>query len=256
MYDDLLDDPKVQRLPPLLFKAWVNLLCLASKNGGTLPSMDHAAFAMRMDEDALIGVLNDLVARGLIDATDDAMTPHNWEKRQFKSDKDDTAADRQKAKRDRDRAAKESHAPVTRDVTDKSRSPETDTDTDTEAERADARAEGHREVADRILCSGLRLCSFVPKRFLFHVFATTKLSTDQQSSFDAIASRWRNKQPNAPPPPTQVPVIEGSEAWAAWQRAKGKRLPTTDLKDERGNAIGKRGWYFPTEFPDQKGAAA
>lgn len=60
---------------------------------------------------------------------------------------------------------------------------------------------------------------------------------------------------SAPPPP-QVPVIEGSEAWTAWQRVKGKRLPVTDLKDQSGHPTGKRGWYFPTEFPDQKGAAA
>ena len=34
LYDDVLDDPEVQRLPPDLFKHWVNLLCLANK--GTL----------------------------------------------------------------------------------------------------------------------------------------------------------------------------------------------------------------------------
>jgi len=53
-----------------------------------------------------------------------------------------------------------------------------------------------------------------------------------------------------------VPVIEGSEAWTAWERVKGKRLPVTDLKDPTGHPIGKRGWYFPTEFPEQKGATA
>lgn len=132
MYDDLLDDPKVQRLPPALFKAWVNLLCLASKHGGKLPSIEDAAFALRMDEAALSDVLSDLVNRGLVDAEGDDMTPHNWNSRQFKSDKDDTAADRQRAKRERDRA--KSGENVTRDITDVSRPPETEPDTETKAE--------------------------------------------------------------------------------------------------------------------------
>jgi len=34
VHDDLVDDPKVQRLDPRLFKALVNLWCLASANGG------------------------------------------------------------------------------------------------------------------------------------------------------------------------------------------------------------------------------
>ena len=51
-YADALDDPKVQRLPPPIFKTWVNLLCLASKNEGNLPSAEECAFALRMsDED-------------------------------------------------------------------------------------------------------------------------------------------------------------------------------------------------------------
>ena len=43
-YDEALDDPKVQRLAPHLFKTWINLLCLASKEDGTMPSNDDIAF--------------------------------------------------------------------------------------------------------------------------------------------------------------------------------------------------------------------
>ena len=47
LYDAVLDDPKVQRLPDRIFKAWINLLCLASRHGGTLPPVDDVAFALR-----------------------------------------------------------------------------------------------------------------------------------------------------------------------------------------------------------------
>lgn len=124
MYDDVLDDPKVQRLPADLFKAWVNLLCLASKNGGTLPCIDDVAFALRMDVECADDVVGSLVERGLLDEEgEDAYRPHNWNSRQFKSDQDPTAAERQRRKREREKA-------VTRDVTDESRRPDTDTDTE------------------------------------------------------------------------------------------------------------------------------
>ena len=47
-YDEALDDPKVQRLAPHLFKTWINLLCLASKEDGTMPSNDDIAFRLRI----------------------------------------------------------------------------------------------------------------------------------------------------------------------------------------------------------------
>lgn len=87
-YSDALDDPKVQRLPGDLFKTWVNLLCLANKSDqrGVLPSPEDCAFALRMDFDAYCTHMNQLLERGLIDAYDDHLSPHNWEGRQKASD--------------------------------------------------------------------------------------------------------------------------------------------------------------------------
>lgn len=124
MYDDLLDDPKVQRLEPSLFKTWVNLLCLASKHEGKLPCADDVAFSLRLSNEAVKEAIETLMDKGLIDVVDDEATPHNWHKRQYKSDKDETAAKRQAEKRARDKET--SHANVTRDVTDKSQPPETE----------------------------------------------------------------------------------------------------------------------------------
>ena len=118
MYECLLDDPKVQKLDPVLFKTWVNLLCLASRNDGVIPSIEDVAFSLRVEDDVARVRLNDLFDKGLLDTDDaDNYTPHNWNARQYKSDKDVTAAERQRRKRDRDKD-------VTRDVTDMSQPPE------------------------------------------------------------------------------------------------------------------------------------
>ncbi len=86
-YDDALNDPKVQLLPGDLFKAWVNLLCLASKNNGKIPSADAAAFALRTTAARAGAIVADLAGRGLLDNVEGGyFAPHNWGSRQYKSD--------------------------------------------------------------------------------------------------------------------------------------------------------------------------
>jgi predicted transcriptional regulator len=91
LHDEILDDPKVQRLSGEDFKTWVNLLCLASRKEGKLPPVADIAFALRMSEDAVSTVLERLLDGGLIVSRSggaDGMhyAPHKWEERQYKSD--------------------------------------------------------------------------------------------------------------------------------------------------------------------------
>lgn len=97
-YDEAVDDPKLQRLPPALFKSWFNLCCIASKNGGTLPPIGDVAFRLHVTEHKAAEIITALVAAGLIDRREDqTFEPHNWEGRQYKSDvTDPTAAERMK----------------------------------------------------------------------------------------------------------------------------------------------------------------
>jgi hypothetical protein len=80
MYDEILDDPKVQKLPADDFRAWVNLLCLASKNDGILPSADDIAFALRRSSNDVLTLLERLLNATLIDrhsgGRTDTTTPH------------------------------------------------------------------------------------------------------------------------------------------------------------------------------------
>lgn len=88
LYDDLLDDPKVQRLDPVLFKAWINLLCLANKGEprGVLPPLSDMAFRFRVSEEEMQAILDALAQAGLVDEADGQQVPHNWGERQKPSD--------------------------------------------------------------------------------------------------------------------------------------------------------------------------
>ena len=119
LYDDVLNDPKVQRLNGELFKLWINVLCIASKHGGVLPSLDDLAFELRLPKLACKAEIDMLRAAGLIDG-DKKLKPHGWEKRQFKSD---TSTDRVKRFRERSRNVAETVSET---------APDTDTETDTE----------------------------------------------------------------------------------------------------------------------------
>lgn len=151
MDDDVVNDPKVQNLPDPLFRAWVNILCVASKHDGVLPPLRDVAFILRLKEPAAAAILSKLHLAGLLDKTESSFKPHNWEGRQFKSDRDATAADRAKRYRD---AKRDRHGTVTRDAsrqeTETSRSPETETETEAETDsKANALgAHAPRERAD------------------------------------------------------------------------------------------------------------
>lgn len=121
-YDEALDDPKVQLLKPELFKAWVNLLCLASKNGGVLPPEEELCFALRLSQEKACELLNELMIRGLLDVERDVVRPHNWDRRQYKSD---VSNERVKRFREKGRNG---------DVTLHETPPEAETDTESETD--------------------------------------------------------------------------------------------------------------------------
>ncbi len=120
-YDDALNDPKVQRLEPTIFKSWVNLLCLASRCGGTIRSVDDVAFSLRVSVSKAAEIVTVLATKGLLDKVDGGyFSPHNWNRRQFQSD---VSTGRVKAFRKRKRNVSE---------TAHETPPETDTESETE----------------------------------------------------------------------------------------------------------------------------
>lgn len=109
LYDEILDDPKVQKLSPADFKGWINLLCLASRHNGKLPPNSDICFALRETLDAVSTLLERLLSGGLIErrcgGTDGAhYAPYKWSERQYKSD---TSTGRVKRFRERSKAVTE-----------------------------------------------------------------------------------------------------------------------------------------------------
>lgn len=132
VYEGLVDDPKVQRLSGETVKGLLNLWCLASRNGGALPTIEDIAFSLRMATPKVERLLSELRAVGLLDEEAEGVTsPHNWDGRQFKSDTTDpTAAQRMRKHRRNATVTQTVTPPVTSPVTlaERSRGPETDTE--------------------------------------------------------------------------------------------------------------------------------
>ncbi|TNE38293.1 MAG: hypothetical protein EP345_17415 [Sphingomonadales bacterium] len=128
IYSEVLNDPKVQKLPAETFKGWINILCLAAQNDGALPSDDDIAFALRIDGKRAEKLMKQLSDAGLIDVSETGRSPHNWNGRQYKSD-----VSTERVKRFRERSKKQS---------------ETATETPPEQSRNRAEAEAEQKRAN------------------------------------------------------------------------------------------------------------
>jgi len=91
MYSEMVDDPKVGKLPDAEFRLWVELLCLAcscGENGDTGMTVDDLNWKLRrnVSETLLKLEYNKLI---ITHETNERKTIgiKNWEKRQFPSDK-------------------------------------------------------------------------------------------------------------------------------------------------------------------------
>ena len=79
-YTNTIDNPKIQKLSPVLFKVWVNLLCISRIYNGVLPDTDRIAFRLRCSPGRIDQWRNELISCGLIDrTTDDRFRMHDWD---------------------------------------------------------------------------------------------------------------------------------------------------------------------------------
>lgn len=87
MYDELLNDPKVQKLPDAAFRCWVNLLCLANKGKprGRFQQED-IGYALRMEDKRADKMVAYFLEHGLLEWDGEFLMPHGWDSRQFASD--------------------------------------------------------------------------------------------------------------------------------------------------------------------------
>lgn len=232
LYDEMLDDPKVQMLPPELFKTWVNLLAVASRNDGTLQPVTQLAFALRVSPTDMQSRLDDLILAGLLDIqADGRIEPHNWKIRQWKSD---DSADRVRKHRAMKRDEKQPgnvacNGAVTVTVTP----PDTETHTETENISLPSEQEAARESeevsrfdlvgvrvgaeafeittdAKRAVCAALQIGNAEPVARAYRLWPGSRRARSPDAHFRSSAPKiYRNLsptdraecQPLAPPEP-------------------------------------------------------
>jgi hypothetical protein len=250
MYADVLDDPKVQKLPPDLFKVWVNLLCLAARNDGMLPPMEDIAFALRLSQDVTVTVTADLVKRGLLDEGE-ALSPHNWAERQFKSDTPESAAERKRKQRAREKQQQtsdnvtechsDSHAEVT--PPEQNRAEQSITHT----ERACDKDPSHWEEVGDLLKTRSSDVNDWELDFLHAIKWARSLTPSQADKLKAIRQRLATKDAPLRVLPTVTRGTPAYDAWIAYYRRQSKTGKTFhETKDA---------FTVPSEYPPQEQAA-
>ncbi len=180
IYDELLDDPKVQRLPPEDFKGWVNLLCLASRNEGRLPPVADIAFALRETESCVSLLTERLLNGGLLERRKGYLFPYKWAERQYKSD---TSTGRVKRFRERSKTVAET-------------SSDTEADTEHKEPPVAPRKRGAAPVVGFPLDWEMpEVASLTPKA---KACATQWTKASYETAHEAFCLHWRNTRKRRP----------------------------------------------------------
>lgn len=82
LYRKTVNNPKVQKLRPELFKAWVNILC-ATDDDGTVPDTADLAFALRVTESKAKEWVSALLAARLLAAEGGRVSAHDWSEHNY-----------------------------------------------------------------------------------------------------------------------------------------------------------------------------
>lgn len=200
-YDSVLEDPKVQRMDPVMFKAWVNIMCLASRSEGVLPPISDIAFALRISDEQADTVVRVLLTNGLIDDDGEHMKPHNWHNRQFL---DRTNSQRQQRFRDKKRDVtkddneRNAVTLVTHNVIITSQDSDSDTDTDSEKKEI---PRARKRVDDRFEDFWLTYPKRIGKGAAEKAFAKAIQLTDPDLIIEAVRKSDWPKDPTFIPHP-------------------------------------------------------
>ena len=123
LYHEILDDPKMCRLPDHLYRRTIELFLLAGKTGddGSLPDVPDIAWHLRIEEAQLLQDLQDLSHVGIVTQDDDGWFVTKFAERQ------EAVSGAERVQRYRERQKKERYYgndSVTQDVTKRYTEPE------------------------------------------------------------------------------------------------------------------------------------
>jgi hypothetical protein len=147
VYDTLIDDPKVQRLPDGLFRAVINIWCLTSRAGGFLPPTGDIAFQLRISPDRVDKLIAELRRLDLVDEVDGRLCPHNWHGRQFASDRSNERVNKWREQRRNDASNGQRNVTSSHGVTPEETPPDSESDSESKISTSSPRTArgGERE---------------------------------------------------------------------------------------------------------------
>lgn len=156
LYHEILDDPKMGKLPDWLFRRAIELFLLAGENDkdGLLQPVADMAWRLRADERRFAESLQALSKVGVVHETPEGWMVTNFAKRQARVPDDE----RQRRKRERDKKQDYyRHEPVTeRDIdidTDKDKETDKDGEVEVEAEPRKPAAAAAINIKDPVMVS-------------------------------------------------------------------------------------------------------
>jgi len=162
-YTDTLENLKIQKLPPNLFKAWVNFLCISKIFNGVLPDTETIAYRLHCAQKQIDHWRNELVSRRLIDRLPDGgFRMHDWDEHQYVSD-NSTERVRKYRSKQAETASREADGNVGRRFRNG-----TDSETDSEAEAdraADADTKQNQNARSVVLAEWPETASAVREFF-------------------------------------------------------------------------------------------
>ncbi len=132
LYHEILDDPKMGRLPANLWQRFIECCLMAGEfdKGGKLPPMPDISWRLRVDEQTLSQEFDALARHGLLDYATDRPLDSYWLVVNFAKRQEPVSAS-ERMQRMRDRSKKgQYYEGVTHAVTNRNTDTDTDTDTD------------------------------------------------------------------------------------------------------------------------------
>lgn len=151
LYHEILDDPKMGRLPDRLWRRVVECFLLAGKAGeeGFLPSLDDMSWILRCDPDELERELQEIAGRtGILDKRPDEEDDERWFVVHFEARQAAVSStERVRRHRARDKSndsETKRYNDVTKDETETDQN-ETDIDTDIDTDKRERRKERETE---------------------------------------------------------------------------------------------------------------
>lgn len=231
LYEDVLNDPKLQKLPAETFRGLINIWCIASANNGRLPPMGNLGFLLRMSDADACQLIVDLDKAGLLDTHEDYTCPHNWDGRQFKSDH---VSERVKRHRERRRGVAGDDG-----RNDDETLHETPLDTDTEQKQSRAETERESNARAHTIPSDWK-----PKdagtdpaevrRFVTYYAARGTAMANWDAAWEAWGSRVPDFGKAKTPPPAEGPIV--GMTWVGEDDARWGSVAARHVA-ERGKAL-------------------